>query len=78
MEYTLTNPKKQEELILLESLKGELAPAIFTERQLSVIKKKLRNETLTQTEKNYLSNSIKKKFQALNVLFNSLNFNIRN
>ena len=74
MKYKIISPKKQEELILLESFKKELAPYIFTERQIEVLKKKIRNDKLTQTERNYLSNSIKKKFQALNILFHTLNF----
>jgi len=74
MTYKLINHQKQEELALLESFKKELTPYIFTERQIEVLKKKIRNDDLTQTERNYLSNSIKKKFLALNILFSMLDF----
>ncbi|MCK5026507.1 MAG: hypothetical protein KAS15_07970 [Nanoarchaeota archaeon] len=69
------NTKKEEELILLETFRDKLAPAIFTQRQLDVLKKKLKGEYLTQTEKNYLSNSIRMKLEALALLYNNMNFN---
>mgnify|MGYP001571230789 FL=1 len=49
----------------LENLRSLIVPAIFTTRQFNVLIKKLGNEELSQTERNYLSNSIKSKLRAV-------------
>mgnify|MGYP001560737334 CR=1 FL=1 len=51
--------RKLEDLMLL------LVPAIFTSKQFNVLIKRLENKKLSQTERNYLSNSIKSKLKAI-------------
>ncbi len=57
----------------LENLKILLIPAIFTTRQFNVLIKRLEKKQLSQTERNYLSNSIKSKLRAVSGL-KHLNF----
>lgn len=52
----------------LSRSKRKIVPALFTERQFEVLLKRLREETLTQTERNYLSNAIKRKIEAIAAL----------
>ena len=49
----------------LENLRSLLVPAIFTAKQFNVLIKRLENKQLSQTERNYLSNSIKSKLRAV-------------
>lgn len=52
----------------LSAIKAELVPILFSERQFEVLIKRLRGDNLTQTERNYLSNAIKKKIEAIKAL----------
>ncbi|HIH42231.1 TPA: hypothetical protein HA246_01165 [Candidatus Woesearchaeota archaeon] len=52
----------------LKSLRIALVPAIFSDRQFNVLIKKLNSERLTQVERNYLSNAIKAKIKAIELV----------
>ncbi len=52
----------------LLAIKPKVVPSLFTERQFEVLLKRLRGEKLTQVEKNYLSNAIKEKIEAIDAL----------
>lgn len=49
----------------LEHLRLLAVPAIFTTKQFDVLVKKFENKKLSQTERNYLSNSIKSKIKGV-------------
>jgi len=66
------NDNIEKELFFFNTHKSMIIPSLFTERQLSVITKKIRGERLTQTERNYLSNSIKNKMNAVLSLTGSI------
>ena len=52
----------------LSNIKDQVVPTLFTERQFQVLIKHLKNQQLTQTEKNYLSNAIRHKLEAIKAL----------
>lgn len=52
----------------LENMKAAIVPALFAERQFDTLLKRLGNKKLSQVEKNYMSNSIKRKVRAINLV----------
>lgn len=58
--------------------KEKFIPSIFTNRQIEIIEKYLKNKQLSRTEKTYLYSAIKKKIGALSILKEEFYVNGRN
>jgi len=57
-------------LTYLEQIKLEIVPDLFTEHQFNLIKKKLKNQQLSNSEKNEFSRAISKRIKAIYTLMN--------